>query len=185
MDCSRIDDSNKFWSVIETKMGCIVPNYVRNILRLRGFDDAVSVSKITKDDIEALKHFAKNSMNDMIPSNANRLDYYFLAVYEKNPEAFEIAPGHVKLLESIIDFIKEKTVIHGHEYFNFYSIEPTQPVKVQGKGRAGKLNKTFRTKKNFLLVKSAYKSGSNLGSKSFENDLNEQQTQLGTNFILS
>lgn len=143
-------------------MGCIVPNYVRNILRLRGFDDAVSVSKITKDDIESLKHFAKNSK-----SNANRLDYYFLAVYEKKPEDFEIAPGHVKLLESIIDFIKEKTVNHCHEYFNFYSIEPTQPVKVQGKGRAGKLNKTFRTKKNFLLVNSACKSGSNLGSKSF------------------
>lgn len=153
MDCSRIDDSNKFWSIVEKKMGCIVPKYLRNILRLRGFDDSFSVSSITKDDIESFTQFAKTSMKNMIPDKADQLEYYFHSSYAETPENFEIAPVHLKLLQAIVKFINEQVVIHGHEYFNFHSIEPATFVKV--KPRASKLNKKLncKSKKNFLVIK--------------------------------
>lgn len=171
MDTSRIDDSNKFWNIIENKMGCIVPKYIRNILRLRGFDDPVSISTITKDDIEAFKKFAKTIMKDMIPAGADPLEYYFHTAYAETPQTFEIAPGHVNLLVSIVQFIKEQTVIHGHQYFNFHSTEAVKPMKDQGKSRAGKLNKSS---KNFLLIKSRLKTCEN-----------QQRMQTRTYFILN
>lgn len=110
--CDRsIDIANKFWELIEKQMGCMIPMYLKNILRLRGFENAASIKTLTGDDYKDLQTFAQTKMAKFIPSGARLDDYYY--IFWKEPDTFEILPGHVRLLDEIVKHINMHTSIRG------------------------------------------------------------------------
>lgn len=92
--------SDNFWKLLESQMDCSVPLYIKNILRLRGFDNALSVRTLTVKDIDSLETFARTKMSKYIASGADLKDYYH--IFSKEPESFEILPGHIRLLNEIV-----------------------------------------------------------------------------------
>lgn len=122
-----MSDVERFWNVIEMKMGCNVPKHIQNILALNGYENAVSIKTLTPQDITELEVFARSGMESQIPEHANKLDYY--GSYATKPKEFIFLPGYKRLIIEIISFIKEKTTLHGPDFFVFKtSIDVKQPV---------------------------------------------------------
>lgn len=90
-------DVDKFWDLIDVKLGCNVPKYIQNILLLNGFDKALSVKTITIDDIEYFQEYARNDMHKRIPKNADLSEYYGL--FCETPKEFVFLRGHLRLLQ--------------------------------------------------------------------------------------
>lgn len=110
------ENSNLFWDVIEAKMG-EVPNYLKNILKLRGYENAVSIQTIEEADIESFHNFLKSDdMKSRVTLNAIKEDYY--GVFWETPATAYILPGHVKFLEQIVAFVNITLVTKGYDYFN-------------------------------------------------------------------
>lgn len=121
---NRDGDVENFWNLIERKMSIIFPTYLRNILKLRGYDSAGSIKFITEEDVANFENFARTAMVNRLPENSNKADYF--SVYT-DPADFEIIPGHKILLQEVVAFIKEMTEEHGNNYFNFYNSVGTSP----------------------------------------------------------
>lgn len=70
--------SNKkdFRKLIELKMGCGVPLHIQNIFALNGFENAVSIKTITKDDFDTFTNFARNDMHKRIPEDSDLKEFY-------------------------------------------------------------------------------------------------------------
>lgn len=107
--------TGKFWNFIEKNMGCVIPKYLKNILKLCGFDNAQSIKTLTDSDFSHLVTFAKVKMNKFIPVGSDPQDYYH--IFSKNPEDFEILFGHVRLLEQLVKYINLMTELHGLSFF--------------------------------------------------------------------
>lgn len=109
---------DKFWSLIEAKMGCNVPKYLQNLLKLRGYENAISIQTITKEDIDELTTYAKSEeMKARIPVDCDPKDY-FGDYFWSTPENFYVLPGHVKLLLKIVDFINITLATKGYDFFS-------------------------------------------------------------------
>lgn len=108
---------NSFWDILQSKMGCIVPKYLVNLLLMRGYDSAFSVRRMTIADINGLSLYAKSDeMKESLPPNAKLENYY--CVFSSKPDKFDILPGHVNLLLEIVDFIKLTMLTKGTDYFS-------------------------------------------------------------------
>lgn len=107
----------KFWDLIEVKLGCNVPIYVQNILALNGYENALSIKTLTSEDMEYLRNYARNDMHNRIPEGANLSDYY--GPFSERPKEFEFLRGHLKLMEQLVLLINETILSKGHEYFSF------------------------------------------------------------------
>lgn len=104
-----------FWDLIERKISIIFPTYLRNILKLRGYDNAASVKTITSEDIEKFEIFAKTEMNNRLPEFSRPIDYFYIYI---GPDDFEILPGHKIILKEVVAYVKEMMDLHGRDYFN-------------------------------------------------------------------
>lgn len=106
--------SNNFWEFIENKMGCTVPKHIQNIFALNGYENAVSIKTLTPADVNSLEKFAQEKMASRLPSIFVPSDYYGCF---SDPKEFVFLPVYVKLIEEIVIFIREKTALHGPDYF--------------------------------------------------------------------
>lgn len=136
----EVDLTERFWMFIEKSMGCVVPMYVKHILHIRGYDNAVTVGSLTAADLKQIQEFVKNKLERTPPENIDKRKFYHQ--YHEKSDPFEILPGHVKLIEKIISFIKSMPEIHGPGYFGphseknvrkpDYKRNPLNPRKVLG-----------------------------------------------------
>lgn len=108
--------TEKFWNLIDEHMGCRVPSYVKNILRLRGFDNAACIKTLTDEDYKEFETFARTKMAKFIPSGSNLKDYYH--VFSEEPNEFEFLPGHIRLLKEIAKYITVMTASHDPTFFD-------------------------------------------------------------------
>ncbi|KAJ6647511.1 hypothetical protein Bhyg_02734 [Pseudolycoriella hygida] len=120
-------DIDKFWNVIEVKMGCNVPKHIQNIVALNGYENAVSIKTITSEDMRSMQIFAQTTMKDRIPEDSNLEDYY--GSFGPTPDKFAFLPGYIKLIEEIVSFIKQKTELNGPEFFAFKSKTVPNEIK--------------------------------------------------------
>src|ERR1700761_5253666 len=74
---------------------------------MRGFENAASIKTLIGEDYKELETFARTKMEKYIPPDAKREDYYH--IFSKEPYAFEIVPGHIKLLNQAVEHIKSMT----------------------------------------------------------------------------
>lgn len=111
-----MSDVDNFWSIIESKMGCNIPKHIKNLLAMRGYENAVSIRTITSDDIKEMQDFARSAdMKERLPKDANLEDYY--GCFSNTPAKFQILPGYAKLIEEIVDYIKIMTASKGPDFF--------------------------------------------------------------------
>lgn len=107
---------DQFWSYIESKLYCNVPQYIKNLLRIRGLDDAVNMQSIDDEVIEQLEVFVKNGgLVPFIPNNANLKDFF--GIFHQLQDKFKIVPGHKVLLKYIVEFVAQQTNAKGPEFF--------------------------------------------------------------------
>ncbi|KAG4076937.1 hypothetical protein HA402_015924 [Bradysia odoriphaga] len=107
--------TDDFWNLVEAQVRFTIPTYVKNLLRLRGYDNALSVKTLTDEDLKSLETFARTKMWMYIPPGANDKDYYH--IFSSDPESFEILPGHVKMLKEIakqVDVITQDSATSVH-----------------------------------------------------------------------
>lgn len=101
--------SGDIWVTLQ-QHGYNFPNYVKNIMTITGFDNLQSIGEIDDDDIEEMESFGRLSLGEIIPKNANLIDYLF---YQKDFLNFKIMPGHKKAIKKLKNEIQEK----GVDYF--------------------------------------------------------------------
>lgn len=100
------DACNEFWDYVEDITGFSVPAYLRNILKLNGFDRAETVELIEEEDFTIIDSFAKSGeMQSILPVDANLSDFYGPFI---NLKHFRILQGHRKMLLKISVLIREK-----------------------------------------------------------------------------
>lgn len=110
------DDADRFWSVIESKLYCKVPEYIKNLLRINGLDNAAAIQSVNDEVIEQLELFAKSgSMLPYIPQNADLKDFFW--IFHKIQDKFLIVPGHKILLKCIVAYVVEQNDSNGLEFF--------------------------------------------------------------------
>lgn len=76
-------------------------------------------------------------MKNRIPENLDLTDFY--GSFVDTPDQFILLPGHVKLIEEVVSFIKHKTSLEGPDFFVFKSKLNTNEIKRAP--RQGKLRK--------------------------------------------
>lgn len=111
-------DCVKFWDLVENKFGCSVPKYVKNILALQGFDNALSIKTLSEGDFEFLEKYAKNDMSKRIPLNADLSDYY--GTFSEAPQDFVFLLGHRRLLEEIVAGLNKTIATKGYDVFSIH-----------------------------------------------------------------
>lgn len=115
-EVSSVDFTDRFWHLNEKYMGCVVHTYLKHVLRIRGYDNAACIGTLTTNDIQGVQEFIRTKLQKT-PANDDDRKNYFHSTQQKSDE-FEIFPGHVKLLEKIVDYINSMTELHGPAYFD-------------------------------------------------------------------
>lgn len=110
------DFVDQFWTLLEKNMGCMIPSYLKHVLRVRGYDNAPSIGTLTTADIEKIQAYFQTKLKSGAVRNVDRA--MFFHSYHNDADDFEILPGHLKLLEKIVTFINSMTEIHGSAYFD-------------------------------------------------------------------
>lgn len=137
-EASSYDFTDQFWHLIEKNMGCIVPTYLQYILRIRGYDNAASIGTLTLDDVQKC-----------LPQDADRKKYFHQ--YHNDSDTFEILPGHVKLLQKVVNYINSMTESHGSTFFD--EKINRKPDSAKGKTKGVRIGESYvRGKSPFSSV---------------------------------
>jgi len=99
-------DTITMWHIIEKGIGQKVPVYLRNIMRLEGYDSAVTIEKMSTDTVKELELFARTEMLKFIKESEKHSDYF--DKYHICPSEFRISAGHKILLSEIQKFVTNK-----------------------------------------------------------------------------
>lgn len=117
-ESSSQDFTDQFWNFIENDMGCVVPKYLKLVLRVRGYDNAASIGTLTSNDIQKLQEFFRAKFKKDVSSDAGQDRKDFFHAFHNDSDEFEILPGHVKLLDKVVSYINAMTESNGPGYFN-------------------------------------------------------------------
>lgn len=111
-------NANQFWGYVETKLCCQVPNYMKNLLRVKGLDDPVSFQSIDDSIIEELEIFVRTGgLNPFIPNNATDLKDFF-GMFHQLQHKFRFISSHKVLLKYIVAFVAKEIESKGPEFYN-------------------------------------------------------------------
>lgn len=94
------------WHLIETGIGQKVPIYLKNIMRLEGYDTIITIQRMSADNIKELEHFSRTEMLKFIKEGEKHSDYF--DKYHICPSEFRIPTGHRVLLSEIQKFVANK-----------------------------------------------------------------------------
>lgn len=101
------DACNEFWDSIQSTTGLIVPSYIRNILKLNGFNSVMSLRFLDEEDLNEIENFVKSGgMLRILPSDANLNDFY--GPFLESRTDFQFLRGHRKVLKYVSSFVREK-----------------------------------------------------------------------------
>lgn len=100
------DKFDSFWKILYQKTGRIMPTYLKNAMRINGFDDMHTIQLMTNDDVDFLEAFIKTEVESYIKPADDRRDFYH--EFHDKVHLFKIVRGHrMKLLE-LAKFLKDK-----------------------------------------------------------------------------
>lgn len=105
---------DNLWKLIENGIPAKVPNYIKNILHLSGYEDVSVLRKIDLVKIQKLEEFTRNKIMEL---NEIELKKYF-HFYNKNHTKFEILQGHKDMLLEIGIFVDKCIKKHGNNSFS-------------------------------------------------------------------
>lgn len=85
--------------------GIELPTYVKQLLCYTGFDNVLSVSLMTNNDICYMEKFAQTELVNILEEEEQKIFFNF---YWKNKEKFKIMEGHKKILRLFIESCLEQ-----------------------------------------------------------------------------
>ncbi|XP_071446133.1 uncharacterized protein [Hetaerina americana] len=95
-----------FWRGTEAALEIKIPKYLRNILKVNGCDNGLSMAEFdASTQVPVLEKFVREDMSHVIPLDCFKEDYY--GVFERCPERFRIVDGHVNILMRMAEYWKE------------------------------------------------------------------------------
>lgn len=107
---------DEFWGYVEAKLYCNVPQYIKNLLKIRYLDEPLTLKEINDDVIEQLETFVKSGgLAPYIPENADLKEYF--GVFHQTQHKFKIVPGHKVLLKYIVEFVSHQIETIGPEFY--------------------------------------------------------------------
>lgn len=103
------DFEDDFYSHIEKSLNTQIPVYLKNLLKINGYNSKIVLKNIGNNDFEAIENFAKNDLVEIIPKSEYKNFYgpYFF----NSPNKFKITAGDKKLIQIISDFLKGESSI--------------------------------------------------------------------------
>lgn len=97
---TQVDDD--WWTKTERILRISIPQYLKNLLTLTGYDNVLSLKSFKPEDIDELETFGRTEMELFCDSNKPQSDYY--GIYSKNKDNFKILPGHKRLLFGLVEY---------------------------------------------------------------------------------
>lgn len=129
--------SRIFWLVVEAGIKTVVPNYIKNILRLFGYYSAPTMEKFKLEQISSLEKFVREDMLLFINTDGpdwtilNKKDFYF--VFINDVQKFKIIDGHRDLIMLIVQFIKTTSETEGMKFFT--NLPGSRPAISDARGK--------------------------------------------------
>lgn len=108
-------DLNKFWRFIESALYCKVPEYLKVLLRLQGFDSVVAIKELDDVDIQCMDGFVRKSDSYAYRDIGDITDYYVYS--DEFLKQFEVLRGHRRLLKAIAAFVTQQVNANGLDSF--------------------------------------------------------------------
>nr|CAI5838954.1 unnamed protein product [Callosobruchus analis] len=96
----------KIFQSAESSLHFKIPEYIKNLLFLAGFESLALIATMTEKNIEELELYAKEELKSIVPQK----DYvkYYGSTYKNYPEKFKFVIGHKKMLHLLIEFCKSQ-----------------------------------------------------------------------------
>lgn len=98
-------NGDEFFAAIDNHIKCKIPQYVKNVLVLTGFDNAMVFSKFTSASCQEIEEFMQNVFSDKMLQPNNEI-IHFLGIYAKCQKQFKFLPGHKAMLNIIAETCK-------------------------------------------------------------------------------
>lgn len=106
-DSQAKDACNKFWEYIESETGSHIPMYIRNLLKLNGFNSAMSIKLLDEEDLKEIENMVQTGAIKNVVPNATDLKEY-LGPFNDTAEHFSFLRGYKKMLLSISSYVRDK-----------------------------------------------------------------------------
>lgn len=134
-----MEDLDKFWSLIENELYCKVPQYLKVLLKLQGFDSVIAIKKLDDADIQYSDSFVRKQGYDSMCQCLEFKDYYHHYLHNREnrhvfENEFEVLRGHKKLLKAIAEFVMQQVDSNGIDVFvaRCLNFDHTEQKKTQG-----------------------------------------------------
>lgn len=105
------------WQKIEKSLYIKMPPYLKELLIINGYDNAITLSKLDNNLILEIESFAKNILPSLI-SDDDSNKYY--GIFSKDISKFTIVGGHRILLKKIAEYLNEDLKKMNHQ-MNMFS----------------------------------------------------------------
>lgn len=90
------EQNDDFFLKIKEKLNIDVPQYIRNVLYISGYDNALSLSGFSGTDIIKIESFMKSDVQETLIPSTERPNLF--NIFSSDTQNFRILPGHKKLL---------------------------------------------------------------------------------------
>lgn len=100
-----INSEVNVFAEVETSLNIKIPECLKNLLMVNGFENEIVISNINDSDIRDIVSFARNNLHKII--DKEDLPKYY-GVYWKNPAIFEILPGYRHTISLLSEYYKKK-----------------------------------------------------------------------------
>lgn len=111
-----IEKSDEIWLFIEDKLNASVPTYIKNILGVCGYNNAIFIAAMADEDLEYCQAQVRNGNVSKIFVGKEVLEGC-----SRKKDDFEFVLGHKKFLMAIVDFMKTHLKENGPGSFGLQS----------------------------------------------------------------
>ncbi len=98
----KVIKPDDLFSIMEEKMRSAIPDYIKKLMLIQGFDSIVAIRKMTSDDIEYLETFAiSDNYANKVPAGSDGKEFY--GEYNVDRANFRIVRGQQKLITEMVE----------------------------------------------------------------------------------
>lgn len=91
----------RFWDEIGAEIKDSIPESIKIVLSMCGFDSRLSLCNISDDDVSTLEQFASENMKDQLKPLLKSLPGYNRTKATSRDEPFKFLPGHRRIIIEI------------------------------------------------------------------------------------
>ncbi|XP_066584552.1 uncharacterized protein [Prorops nasuta] len=97
-----------FFNEAEDFLNLQIPETLKNLLIINGFDHEIIMSNIKDSDIDGIVEFTRTHLHHIL--SKEELPRYY-GIYSNNATIFEIIPGHRRIIHMLSDYYKQQVSV--------------------------------------------------------------------------